>query len=67
MKSELVAWSILMPVWLAALFVQLRLIWLQEAAVAVRPLGAAGMAPCVVALAVDVLAESPTALVARTR
>ena len=41
-KSELVAWSIWKPVWLLALFVQLRLIWLEEAAVAVRPLGAAG-------------------------
>ena len=36
------AWSIWKPVWSAALFVQLRLIWLEEAVVAVRPLGAAG-------------------------
>ena len=41
-KSELVDWSILKPVWLSALFVQLRLIWLVEAAAAARLLGAAG-------------------------
>ena len=41
-KSALVAWSIVKPVWLKALLVQLRSISLEEAAVAVRPLGAAG-------------------------
>ena len=58
MKSELVAWSIWKPVWLLALFVQLRLIWLEEAAVAVRPLGAAGMPTGVVTVRVALSNEA---------
>ena len=41
-KVLLVARSMVKPVWLLALLVQVRLIWAGEAAVAVRPLGAAG-------------------------
>ena len=41
-KVLLVAWSTLKPVSLFELSVQPRLIWLEEAAVAVRPLGAVG-------------------------
>ena len=54
--------STLKPVSLFELSVQLRFIWLPEAAVAVRPDGAAGAVPVVVALAVFEYTELPEAL-----
>ena len=59
--------STLKPVSLLALSVQLTVIWLDEIAVAVSPLGAGGGAPGVVALAAFEYAESPAAFVALTR
>ena len=54
--------SILKPLSSVELSAQLRLIWVEEAVVAVSPLGAAGGVGSVVALAVFEYAESPPLL-----
>ena len=60
--AEEPARSTLKPVSLLELSVQVRLIWLEEAAVALRLPGAAGIVPCVVAFAMLEALELPAEL-----
>jgi hypothetical protein len=59
--------SILKPVSFAELSDQARFIWLEDAAVALRPLGATGIVAKVVALAMSEKVEVPAELNEQTR